>query len=359
MTSESHPLWMICSWAHLPSSHETILAYAFSNLTKVWESGCTPSCCILLKYFQCLPPSFAFSHVPISGRTKVTTSQDGILLNTHQASSTLPHFAYMSTRLHPKRHQTQNHFEWSVHEHGCHLEVLLNQKMLYHWNKSGFVGIHSCCIWWKKLHHLFRLPVLDIFHKLLAPWKMFNCTVPGTITSISAAPMVGVISCQARELAVSSYVSSYVWILVTFHFPTTRNPYQADQPWIFHIPGINAIVWAQNATPTFSISKWILLQHIAFSHLLQSTITKPLVQRIQKVFLPESRPWQDSNHEREKQDWNQQELWLQIDIWCSVTFSDLWSYHCKGSKKNSHHSFSLSSPGTAEKPPIKSCTLRT
>ncbi len=78
--------------------------------------------------------------------------------------------------------------------------------------------------------------------------KMFNRTVPGSITAISAAPRVGVISCQARELAVSSYVSSYVWILVAFHFPTTRNPYQANQPWIFHIPGINAIVRAQNAT---------------------------------------------------------------------------------------------------------------
>jgi hypothetical protein len=30
------------------------------------------------------------------------------------------------------------------------------------------------------------------------------------------------------------------------------------------------------------------------------------------------------------------ELW---QVWCSVTFSDLWSQHCEGSLKNSCHSF--------------------
>ncbi len=37
-TSESHPLWMVCSWVHLPSSSATILAYT--------ELGSTSSCCI-------------------------------------------------------------------------------------------------------------------------------------------------------------------------------------------------------------------------------------------------------------------------------------------------------------------------
>jgi hypothetical protein len=34
---------------------------------------------------------------------QVTTTWDGILLNTPQASSRLPHFAYMSTKLFPTK----------------------------------------------------------------------------------------------------------------------------------------------------------------------------------------------------------------------------------------------------------------
>jgi hypothetical protein len=45
------------------------------------------------------------------------------------------------------------------------------------------------------------------------------------------------------------------------------------------------------------------------------------------------------------------ELW---QVWCSLIFSDLWSHHCEGSKKNSCHSWPA---GTAEKLPSKSCSL--
>ncbi len=37
----------------------------------------------------------------------------------------------------------------------------------------------------------------------------------------------------------------------------------------------------------------------------------------------------------------------------------LWSHHCKRSRKNFCHSFSLSPPGTTEKLSIKSCTFIT
>ncbi len=47
--SESHPLQMICSWAHLPSSNAPMLAHAFSTHVKVTESGCTIF--IVLFYF--------------------------------------------------------------------------------------------------------------------------------------------------------------------------------------------------------------------------------------------------------------------------------------------------------------------
>jgi hypothetical protein len=60
---------------------------------------------------------------------QVTRSQDGILLNTLQASSMLPHFSYMSTKLWKQRHQTHNYFEWAVNKQACYLEVLLNRQM--------------------------------------------------------------------------------------------------------------------------------------------------------------------------------------------------------------------------------------
>jgi hypothetical protein len=98
LTSESHPLSMICSWACLPSSSATRLAHA----TKVTELGCTPSCCFCQAISSVFCPWLHFT-CPNIKAVEVTTSRDGILLNTLWASSMLPHLAYMSTRLHPTK----------------------------------------------------------------------------------------------------------------------------------------------------------------------------------------------------------------------------------------------------------------
>ncbi len=88
-----------------------------------------------------------------------------------------------------------------------------------------------------------------------------------------------------------------------------------------------------------------------------SSVSIPPAQRSWQEFLPKFRQWHDSNQDRA--------TWLtptramvlltceSWQDWCSVTFSDLWSNHCEGSKRNSCHSFSLWPPGTAEKLPIK------
>jgi hypothetical protein len=107
-----------------------------------------------------------------------------------------------------------------------------------------------------------------------------------------------------------------------------------------------------------------LSQHIAFTYVLQPTVTTPPVQRVWEEFLPKFRPWQDGNQERAtKIDTNKSygsiDMWTLWQSWCPVTFSDPWSPPCKGSKKNSHHSFSLWPRGTVEKLPIKSCTFIT
>ncbi len=49
----SHPLLMICSWTHLPSSSAITLAYAFSTPTKVTEF---PSCCIFWNTYSAFCP---------------------------------------------------------------------------------------------------------------------------------------------------------------------------------------------------------------------------------------------------------------------------------------------------------------
>ncbi len=56
----SKPLWMICSWAHQPSSSATMLAHAFSTPTKVTKLGCTPSCWIFGNSAKCPFPLAAF-----------------------------------------------------------------------------------------------------------------------------------------------------------------------------------------------------------------------------------------------------------------------------------------------------------
>ncbi len=99
-TSESHPLWIICWWAHLPSLSATMLAHAFNSPTKVTELGCTPSCCICQNSSIASCPWLHFT-CPNTMAVQVTISWDEIFLNTLQAFSMLPHFAYMPMKLLP------------------------------------------------------------------------------------------------------------------------------------------------------------------------------------------------------------------------------------------------------------------
>jgi hypothetical protein len=93
------------------------------------EFGHTLSCCICR---NCSSEFYPYPHFtcPNAMAFQETTSQDGIFLKTVQASSMLPHFAYMSIKL--------------LH--------------------SEFVGTHSSG--W-----LLRLPTRHICCKLLIPWK--------------------------------------------------------------------------------------------------------------------------------------------------------------------------------------------
>jgi hypothetical protein len=102
-TFELYPQSMMCWWTHLPSSVTTTLAHAFSTHTKVTGLGHTPSCCICQNSSSTFCPSPHFT-CPNIMAFQVITFQNGILLNTLQASSMLPPFAYMSTKLLHTKH---------------------------------------------------------------------------------------------------------------------------------------------------------------------------------------------------------------------------------------------------------------
>jgi len=74
------------------------VAHAFRIPTKVTGFGSTPSCCISSYSSNPFCPYPHFTYATITA-LQPTTSQVGILLKTLEASSMLPHLAYMSTRL--------------------------------------------------------------------------------------------------------------------------------------------------------------------------------------------------------------------------------------------------------------------
>jgi hypothetical protein len=76
-----------------------------------------------------------------------------------------------------------------------------------------------------------------------------------------------------------------------FYFSTTRNPDQADQPCILHIPGINGSIRTEKAALPSPSAYCIYLPSPA--HYYYPTTAKDL-----KRFSAKFRPGQDSNQER-------------------------------------------------------------
>ncbi len=132
------------------------------------------------------------------------------------------------------------------------------------------------------------------------------------------------------------------------NFSTTRNPDEADQSGILHIPGLNGTMRREIAAQTFSISifHWPTFSRLLIlSHDCQGTKQDSChlfrsghdgTQERATRLTPTSRAMAAST-------W---ELW---EVWCPLTFSDPWPHHWEGSQKNSCHSFSWWLPGTGEK----------
>ncbi len=113
---ESHPLSTICTWAHLPSSRATILAHAINTLTKIMIFCHTPR----ISWKSC-NDFYPWPHFtcPIIMAIQMTTSWDGILLNTPKRLTCSHILHTCPSNYSPQRHMIPNNFEWFGDEWGA------------------------------------------------------------------------------------------------------------------------------------------------------------------------------------------------------------------------------------------------
>jgi hypothetical protein len=122
--------------------------------------------------------------------------------------------------------------------------------------------------------------------------------VPGANAAISAATHGGF-----HRLSIQSPSPVFLWVKSGYlSFDYNKDPSQADQSFILHIPGTNVIIRTEKATLTFSIS---ILHLLTFSSLL------PLSQQCKGC----ERTSANLDHstiatKREQQNWRQQDRWI-------------------------------------------------
>ncbi len=327
---------MICSWTHLPSSSATTLAYAFSTPTRVTEFGCTPSCCIFWNTYSAFCPCPHFTSPNIMAvqlttflRLQLVKHSSSILndptfcIHLNQA---IPHKDIrLTTTLNDLFINLSTSFKCSQ-----------TSTLANHLNKSEFVRSHSLLLHLlEKQHHLLRLPMLHLFRKLLIPCKTVHLHCVWRHCSHCC--------CHPWWILLVLPVSSYVGNMGAFCLATTGDPDQTDQPCNLHIPGINVIIrtdWLYWPSPSVREFCHSILHLLAFSSLL---LLSHQCKRSLKNFCKSLDHGRIAS-KREQQDWHQPALWqLHWHVKCGridVTFSDLWSHHCEGSRKNSCHHFS-------------------
>jgi hypothetical protein len=111
-------------------------------------------------------------------------------------------------------------------------------------NLSGVVP--SSCICWKSYITFSSCPSFTYFVSFWFHAKGCNCTVPGANVAISAATHGGFcwLSSQSASPVLLCLKSGYLL------FVYNKDPGQADQPCILHIPGTNVIIRTEKATLT-------------------------------------------------------------------------------------------------------------
>ncbi len=101
-----HPIhfqWSTHVLAHLPSSRATMLAHAFSTPTNITEFGRISYCCICWNNSIAFPPLPAFHMSQYHGSPSYHILRGYLVEHSPSNQSRLPHFAYMSTKLHPNK----------------------------------------------------------------------------------------------------------------------------------------------------------------------------------------------------------------------------------------------------------------
>jgi hypothetical protein len=283
-TSESYPLWMICSWAHLPSSSTTI-----QHPHRKTEFGRTPSCC------NCQNSSSAFCPCPHSTCPNIMAAQvtKVCLLNTLHASSTLPHFEKASSGTlskHPQcshifqkcqpsystqRHQTHNDFEWAVHNNCLPSSDPKPALGLITWRKVKIWElIPSHCSWWKSCINFSGCPSYTYIVSFWFRPKMFNWTVPGAIAAIFAAT-------HSRLHQSPSQSSSCVFLCVKSWYLSFLWNQKSRSSWLAMYSSHPRHKWYHKNRESHTD---LLHQHIAFTYFFSLLTLSHWVQRTWKEF---------------------------------------------------------------------------
>jgi len=200
-----------------------------------------------------VPSSLAhISHVRISWSSQWAHFWGGILLNTLQASSMLPHFAYMSTKLLPtKTSNSQPVWMSCLWTSLPSSNVRKAAHALITWIKVNLLGLTPCCrICWKSYITVSSCPSFTCFVSFRLHANTLNCTIPGAFAAISAAT-------HGEFHQSSAQSASHVFLCLKsgyLSFVDNQKSRSSWSPCILHIPGINDIIRKEKAALTFSVS---------------------------------------------------------------------------------------------------------
>ncbi len=231
----------------------------------------------------------------------VTTFWDGILLNNLQASSMLPHFAYMSTKLLPtKTSNSQRVWTSCLWTSLPSSNVRKAAQCFNQLNKSEFVRTHSLLLHLlEKLHHHLQSPILHMFCKLPIACKYVELHYTWCLCSY--------LCCHPWWVSSVLYTKCFPCVLVLKSgYPSFVNNQKSRSSWSAMYSPHPGNKYHKNRERCSDL----LHQHLALTYFLQPTTTTPPVQRTWKEILPSLDQGRITTTNKEKEDWHQQEVWL-------------------------------------------------
>jgi hypothetical protein len=166
--------------------------------------------------------------------------------------------------------------------------------------------------------------------------------------------MVGYVGPQARVLS----LSSYVWNLGTLHFPTTRNPDQADQ--LMHSPHPRCQWYHKyRESCTDLLYQWENFVTAYCIYLHSPPYYYPTSTRSEKVQTMPSYQPTESNKIDNKKSYGSIDMWILIGLMFNYLLQSMIPPLWRIQKELPPQFLSLTSRNCRKASPIKSCTLIT